>query len=277
MWRTAIASRLPRGMRRVVRHWASPVLYALERPRLRRLYGSFVEPGSLAFDIGAAEGYHAAILLSLDARAVAVEPNPRSVAVLERRVAGRGAAVVRAAVAERSGQRVLRVSSSDPELSTLVTTEAHEGGREADPWDGEVDVTTVTLDQLIAEHGRPDFIKIDVEGAELEVLRGLSTAVERLSFEFHRCDLEAVGACTARLEQLGEYRFAFSFYRRFRLVPPLWVTADKLLERLRALTSRDACGDVYVCDSTALDGPVPDGLQSFDPSTRRNAKSPRGP
>ena len=245
MWRTAIAARLPRGVRRVVRRWTAPGLYALERSRLRRLYGSLIEPGGLAFDIGAAEGYHAAVLLSLGVRVVAVEPDPRSATMLEKRVHGRDAVVVRAAAAARLGGGRLRVSSSDPERSALVATPGHGVEREAGPWDETIDVAIVTLDKLVAEHGRPNFIKIDVEGGELDVLRGLSAAVEWTSFEFHRRDLAAVAACTARLGELGEYRFAYSLYRRFRLVPPLWVTADELLERLRALTSRDACGDVY--------------------------------
>jgi hypothetical protein len=46
-----------------------------------------------------------------------------------------------------------------------------------------VEVETVTLDELIAAYGRPFYIKIDVEGYEPAVLRGLHTAVRCISFE----------------------------------------------------------------------------------------------
>jgi hypothetical protein len=47
------------------------------------------------------------------------------------------------------------------------------------------DVSTVTLADAIARYGAPQFIKVDVEGHEFEVLGGLKTPVRYLSFEYH--------------------------------------------------------------------------------------------
>jgi hypothetical protein len=63
------------------------------------------------------------------------------------------------------------------------------------------------LDELIDEHGLPAFCKIDVEGFEPEVLRGLSTPLPALAFEFHRDLPQATEASLARLEELGNYRY----------------------------------------------------------------------
>jgi hypothetical protein len=51
------------------------------------------------------------------------------------------------------------------------------------PTIGTVSVPVTTLDRLIARHGPPEHLKIDVEGYELEAVRGLSAAVRVISFE----------------------------------------------------------------------------------------------
>ena len=61
-----------------------------QRP-LRALYGEFVAPGDLAFDIGAHVGNRTRALVALGCRVVAVEPQPAVAATL-RAVAGAGRA-----------------------------------------------------------------------------------------------------------------------------------------------------------------------------------------
>jgi hypothetical protein len=61
-----------------------------------------------------------------------------------------------------------------------------------------------TLEQMISTYGRPFYIKIDVEGYELNVLKGLQTAVPYLSFEVNLPYFRSEGEqCTARLREIA--------------------------------------------------------------------------
>jgi FkbM family methyltransferase len=80
-------------------------------------------------------------------------------------------------------------------------------------WGEPVEVPMTTLDKLIAEHGRPAFCKIDVEGFELDVLLGLSTPIPVMSFEFSPETIERACQCVKRITQLagGEDRARFNY------------------------------------------------------------------
>lgn len=217
--------------------------------RLRALYRQFAGPGDLVFDVGAHLGNRTRALAALGCRVVALEPQPHVAAAL-RRFAGRNprVQVVEQAVAAAAGRATLSISERTPTVSTLATEWRNARAREPDfgdvSWNQTVEVTATTLDALIQEFGRPAFVKIDVEGGELGVLQGLSTAVPALSFEFLPRALDAARACVARVETIGPYRFNWSMAESSVLALPRWVPGPALLQALQA-EPPSRHGDIY--------------------------------
>ena len=217
--------------------------------RLRALYGQFVRPGDLVFDIGAHLGNRTRAFAALGCVVVAVEPQPH-VARMLRRLVGQhqNVRVVESAVARAPGQVTLAVSERTPTVSSL--SEHWREARAQDPdfadvsWNQSFEVAATTLDALIREHGRPSFIKIDVEGAELDVLQGLSQAVPAVSFEFLPAALDSAEACCTRLASLGPYGFNWSLAESSQLASPDWADGPSLVRALQqAAPARH--GDIY--------------------------------
>ena len=51
-------------------------------------------------------------------------------------------------------------------------------------WNKFVRVQSITLNDLIRQHGVPDYVKIDVEGHELYALSGLTKKIKMIAFEW---------------------------------------------------------------------------------------------
>ena len=148
-------------------------------------YKQLIKPNSLCFDIGANIGLKSKIFLQLGAKVVAVEPQASCVAILQREI-GNKATIVAKGVGATSEVKDFYVSTNF-ELSSfnkewINTLPVEEYG---DTQIKQVEkIEIITLDNLIKQYGKPDFIKIDVEGFEIEVLKGLNEHFNTLSFEF---------------------------------------------------------------------------------------------
>ena len=78
-------------------------------------------------------------------------------------------------------------------------------------WNTSQPVEVVTLDNLIAEYGLPAFTKIDVEGHETDVLRGLTQPLPWLQLRVYCEYPEDVRMCAQLLLALGRYEFAIGY------------------------------------------------------------------
>jgi FkbM family methyltransferase len=239
------------GLRGVLR---SVAIYRL-RPRhhagLVRLYRPFVPAGGLAFDIGAHVGDRTRAFRALGAHVVAVEPQVAAMRVL-RLLHDRdpGVALVPEAVGAAPGEALFSVNSRNPTVSTLsaefVAGTAGAPGWHGQRWDHAARVRVTTLDRLIAAHGVPDFVKIDVEGHEAAALAGLSpaNAPSALSFEVLTALRPAGLAALDGAAALGYRRFRLSLGESHGFAAG-WTDADGMRSTLRTLPEAANSGDVY--------------------------------
>jgi FkbM family methyltransferase len=134
-----------------------------------------LKPGQVVYDVGANIGFFTIIcsrLVGPGGRVYAFEPMPESAATLRHNVAVNSlenAVVVEKAASSTTGEAELLISDWSAFHALKV-----EGISPTEHARGVVAVETITLDDFVSTGGGqpPDVVKIDVEGAELEVIKG---------------------------------------------------------------------------------------------------------
>lgn len=214
-------------------------------------YKQFISTGDLVYDIGANTGEKTDIFLRLGAKVVAVEPQESCWRVIKQRFHNKQDIFIEPIVlSESEGYKTLYVDKS-PTISSISTDwikAVKESGRFSDShkWSYNIQVKSSTLDDLMKKYGKPVFCKIDVEGAEFEVLQGLSQPINTISLEFIPERIEFSLRCIDYLDKLGiaEYNYCIGDSMSFAL--PSWVKSSQMKTVLTQMAKRlDNFGDIY--------------------------------
>lgn len=147
--------------------------------RIHRLIDALTRPGATVVDVGANIGYntlYAARRVGPKGRVVAIEPSPDNLSVAADNVAAAGLSnvILRPVAAGRSpGQRDFYVRGETSAVNSFFPTSCYAEVT------GVLKVPVERLDDLV--DGDADLVKIDVEGAELDVLEGMERLLRRPS------------------------------------------------------------------------------------------------
>ncbi len=228
----------------------------LSRRKLLRFYSQYVNEGDLCFDIGANIGNRIGVFLKLGATVVAVEPQNSCMRKLLKKYGNNNKVfLVHKALGSREGKGNLILSNSHTVSS--MSEEWIDCVRDSDmfftstsafQWHENVTVPVTTLDKLIRKYGSPAVCKIDVEGFEYQVIKGLSQPAEMISFEFTPTpklinqSIESI----KHLSAIGNVQFNYSFGESMILALPEWVDDGKICNILLSIPYKTAfSGDIY--------------------------------
>lgn len=224
------------------------IVTALQKPKQKKLYSQFVKPGSLCFDVGANVGNRTALFLELGANVVMVEPQKECYQALEKRFPN--LPLVKKGLGEKESTEKLYVSdvSLISSFSKSHVDMMQEDRFKGANWDKTIDIEMTTLDNLIKQYGVPDFCKIDVEGYEFDVLKGLSQPVKAMSLEYIVPEnKEVVLNCIKHLNKLGKIECNLSHGETMEFHLPTWKNGNEMEQYVQTQDFiNTSYGDIYV-------------------------------
>jgi len=215
-------------------------------------YSQFLTNGATFFDVGANYGNRIQPLIDLGLKIVAIEPQSKCVKYLKRKF-GNKIKIVEKGLGAKEGLETLYISDSHV-LSTFskdwIDTLGESDRFKEYQWNDQESVQMTTLDNLIKEFGQPEFIKIDVEGFELEVLKGLSKPVNLISLEYAVPEYsENVINCIHRLVEIsnGDIVCNYSIGESMTWALNEWLSPEDMIKEIESEKfTKTSFGDIYI-------------------------------
>jgi len=229
---------------------------ALSRQKMIRFYSQFVSKGDLCFDIGANIGNRTEVFLKLGANVVVAEPQDICMRKLLNKYGNNNKVfLVHKALGAEEGKGNLILSNSHTVSSMskewidcVKDSDMFFTSTSAFQWHKTVSVPLTTLDKLIEEYGSPTICKIDVEGFEYQVIKGLSQKIKLISFEFTPTPkfINSAIESIKHLSTIGTVQFNYSFGESMTFALSEWADAKKICNILLAIPYKTSfSGDIY--------------------------------
>jgi FkbM family methyltransferase len=140
-------------------------------------FARYITPGMTVFDVGANFGYFTLLFgaaVGPSGRVIAIEPMPSTVALLNDTIelnglARRARVIAGAAGAVPASHAHILSPPREPKNASVIDA----------PQEGSIAVASFTIDELVADYDRVHLVKIDVEGAEADVITGMHETISK--------------------------------------------------------------------------------------------------
>ncbi len=214
-------------------------------------FSNFIKKGDLCYDIGANYGNKTRTYLLLKSKVISVEPQKKCALYLKQAFYKyKNVRIIRKAIGSKVGKADIFISDNGTEFSRLskkfINTFGNENNQTGFHYRKKEIVAVDTLDNLIDKFGVPKLCKIDVEGYELEVLKGLTKKIPFIVFEFHTDLYANTKKCIARILSIGPALFNYALLESHDLELVKWSDVSLLYKYLDPLVSSSTYGDIYV-------------------------------
>jgi FkbM family methyltransferase len=157
-------------------------------------YSSFLDTHSsndLVYDIGANKGNKVKAFLKMGFKVIAVEPEKKALSTLHWRFGkNKNVTIVENGVSDKEGELTIHIAESRSGLNTLsekwvnsLETKKENRWHKKHSFKNGYSIEVTTLAHLFSKYGLPYFLKIDVEGYESQVIKGVNQAPAFISFE----------------------------------------------------------------------------------------------
>jgi FkbM family methyltransferase len=167
------------------------LVYGIHEPFLTTLISNKIENGAIVVELGANIGYYTlkeCLLVKPYGKVIAIEPDPRSRFLLEQNIAINGHSnnviVIPVAIASHRNKGKLMLRSAY-NITSIKSNVLANNLSKAD----EIEIELVPLDEIILHEKRIDMIRMDIEGYEYEVIKGMMKSLIKfkplLIFELH--------------------------------------------------------------------------------------------
>jgi FkbM family methyltransferase len=178
----------------------------IHEPETTAFFKKNIKKSDVVVDVGALVGYYTVLFSRLGNKVIAFEPSPRNHRRLLkniRRNKCKNVTVFPFAVGNTDSKRNLYVNNGGSGVDSLVPQLARDGAKT-------LEIDTYRMDSLVS--GRVDFVKIDAEGTDIDVLEGMTRIITenpqiQIVLEFSPKHLRDMGQTAAdffkRIEELG--------------------------------------------------------------------------
>ena len=189
---------------------------------LDKHFKQLISDSTLIFDIGSNIGVYSSIFLKYSSKVLSIEPQ-EDLCLLQKNlfkkyIKNKQLIIENIAIDSKDGIVELYVNSKNVLSSSSKKYKTEVIPKEFSFTENikTIKVQAKNIDSLILEYGKPDYIKIDIEGSEKNAIMGLSHQIPLISFE---CTLpylkKEMFEIMEKLSSLGQYKYAFLHHREF--------------------------------------------------------------